>query len=177
MSALKVIAVVLVILISGVLTVAGTKPDVFSVARSVTIQAPPERVFALINDFHLWPNWSPWERLDPAMKRSYSGSERGKGAVYAWEGTSKVGAGRMEITESNSPSQLKIALDFVKPIESRSQAEYRLRPDGTGTRITWEMHGPNSFGAKIVQVFFDTETMVGKDFETGLANLKQAAEH
>jgi len=177
MSALKVIAVVLVILISGVLTVAGTKPDVFSVARSVTIQAPPERVFALINDFHLWTNWSPWEKLDPAMKRSYSGADAGKGAVYAWEGSGKVGAGRMEITESNAPSDLKIALDFIKPFESRNQAEYSLKPDGSGTRVTWEMHGPNPFLAKVMQVFFDAETMVGKDFETGLSNLKQAAEH
>ncbi len=173
---LKISLIVIVVLIAAVLGLAATKPDRFRVERSATIKAPPEKVFALINDFHHWGQWSPWEKLDPAMKRTHSGAPSGKGAVYEWQGNSKVGAGRMEITEPTPPTKVLIKLDFIKPIEGHNMAEFTLRPQGDSTQLTWAMHGPTPFVSKLVQVFTSMDSLIGKDFETGLANLKAAAE-
>ena len=153
-----------------------TKSDTFRVVRSATIKAPPAKIYPLIADFRQWRAWSPWERLDPALKRAYEGPPTGKGAVYAWDGAGKVGAGRMEITESVPPASVAIDLRFIKPWEGRSKALFTLAPDGDGTTVTWSMNGPNPFVAKLMQVFFDSEQMVGQDFADGLANLKAAAE-
>ena len=173
---LKISLIVIVVLIAAVLGLAATKPDRFRVERSATIKAPPEKVFALINDFHHWGQWSPWEKLDPAMKRTHSGAPSGKGAIYEWEGNSQVGAGRMEITEPTPPTKVLIKLDFIKPIEGHNMAEFTLRPQGDSTQLTWAMHGPTPFVSKLVQVFASMDRLIGKDFETGLANLKAAAE-
>jgi hypothetical protein len=170
------IAIVVLVLVAGVLAIAATKPDTFRVERSVSIQAPPEKIFPLIDDFHNWGAWSPWENRDPAMKRTHSGAARGKGAAYAWEGNNAVGSGRMTIAESSPPSKVTIDLDFLKPFEAHNVADFTLTPEGGATRVTWAMHGPSPFFSKVMQVFLSMDSMVGKDFEAGLANLKAAAE-
>jgi Polyketide cyclase / dehydrase and lipid transport len=177
---LVIIALALAIIIALVLILAATKPDTFRVERAAIVNAPAERLFPLISDFHQWLNWSPWEGRDPALKRSYSGAERGKGAVYAWDGNKNVGAGRMEILEasppSNSPSKVVIKLDFIKPFEGHNTAEFTMLPQGGATNVTWVMHGPAPFLSKLMQVFMNMDRMIGKDFETGLANLKTITE-
>ena len=173
---LKLIAIVVVVLVAAVLGMATTKPDTFRVQRATTIKAPPEKVFALINDFHNWGQWSPWEKLDPALNRTFSGPASGKGAVYEWTGNSKVGAGRMEITEPTPPSKILIKLDFIKPFEGHNMADFTLEPQGDTTHRSWAMYGPTPFVSKVMQVFISMDSLIGKDFEAGLANLKAAAE-
>jgi hypothetical protein len=173
---LKKILIVLAILIVIILIIAATKPDTFSVERSTTIKATPEKIFPLLNDFHHWPAWSPWEKLDPAMTRTYSGAPAGQGAVYAWKGNSKVGEGRMEILESAPSSKITIKLDFIKPFEGHDITVYTLEPQGDSTKVTWSMNGPMPFVSKIMCVFMSMDKMIGKDFESGLANLKSLAE-
>lgn len=160
----------------GVMLFASTRPDTFRVERSILIAAPAERIFPLIDDFRQWAAWSPYERLDPAMKRNYSGAASGRGAAYAWEGSGKVGAGRMEIAQSTPPSKVSMRLDFVKPFEAHNIADFTLEPQGGTTRVTWAMQGPSPFLSKVMQVFLDMDTMIGKDFEDGLANLKAVSE-
>lgn len=173
---LKKIAIAVLVLIAVLLVFAATRPDTFRVERTTSIKAPPEKVFAFINDFHRWDAWSPWEKMDPAMKRTHSGSASGKGAVYEWEGNDKVGKGRMEIMESSPPSRIAIKLDFFKPFEAHNTAEFTLKVQGDDTEVSWAMHGPSPYLAKLMQLFLSMDSMVGKDFETGLANLKTAAE-
>ena len=172
---IKIIAIVIVVLLIGVLAFAATKPDTFRVERSARIDAPPEKVAAFIHDFHRWGAWSPWEKLDPAMQRTFSGPESGVGAMYTWDGNSKAGAGSMQITEA-SAHKIAIKLDFIKPFASHNTAEFVLEPQGDATNVTWSMHGPAPFVSKVMQVFFSMDRMIGKDFEAGLANLKAAAE-
>ena len=172
----KMIAMVAVVLIAAVLGLAATKPDTFRVERSATIKAPPEKVYVLLNDFHQWSQWSPWERLDPAMQRSHGGAPSGVGATYAWEGNKKVGKGRMEIVDSVAPSKVTIKLDFLAPFEAHNTAEFQLKSQGDATTVTWAMTGPNMFLGKVMSVFASMDSMVGKDFESGLANLKAVAE-
>jgi hypothetical protein len=173
---LKKIAIVVVVALAAVLAVAATKPDTFRVERSVSIKAPPEKIFPLLDDFHNWTAWSPWEKKDPLMKRSHSGAPRGKGAAYAWEGNNAVGSGRMEIAESSPPSKVTVDLYFLKPVEAHNVADFTLKPEGGTTNVTWAMHGHSPFLSKVMQVFLSMDRMVGQDFEAGLANLKAAAE-
>ena len=173
---IAIIAVILAVAIAVVLVLAATKPSRFSVRRETTVKAPAERIFPLINDFHQWVAWSPWEHRDPALKRSYSGAESGKGAVYGWEGNNSVGSGRMEILESAVPSKIVIKLDFIKPLEGHNTAEFTMLPRGDGTHVIWLMHGPAPFLNKLMQVFMNLDRMIGKDFEAGLASLKQLTE-
>ena len=170
------IAVILAIAIAVVLILAATKPATLRVQRSVSINAPPERIFSLISDFHQWVTWSPYEQKDPAMKRTYSGAERGRGAVYAWDGNKNVGSGRMEILDVSAPSKIVIKLDFFKPFEGHNTAEFTMLPQGDGTHVTWLMHGPARFLTRLIQVFMNLDKMIGKDFEAGLANLKTLTE-
>ena len=173
---LKTIAIVVVVAIVATLVYAATRPDDFRVQRSTSIKAPPEKIFALINDFHRWDSWSPWEKMDPAMKRTYSGAASGKGTMYAWQGNSKVGEGRMEIADASPPSKVTIKLDFVKPIEGHNTAEFTLEPKGDSTNVTWLMYGPSAYIAKVIGIFVSMDKMIGDDFEAGLANLKSVAE-
>jgi len=172
----KIIAIVVAVLVAAVLGFALTKPDSFNVQRTTRINAPAEKIFPLINDFHSWASWSPWEKLDPAMRRTNSGAAMGQGAVYEWEGNAKVGKGRMEITEVSPPTKVTVKLDFLKPIEGHNIAEFTLEPQGDSTSVTWAMRGPSPFISKVFQVFISMDGMLGKEFETGLANLKSAAE-
>lgn len=173
---LKTIAVVAALIVAGVLLFAATRPDTFRVERSASIQAPPERVFQLINDYRNWAVWSPWETKDPAMKRTFGAVASGKGAVYAWEGNRDVGQGRMEIAESVPPLRVAIKLDFVKPFEAHNRVDFTLEPASGATSVKWAMQGDTPYFAKILHLFIDMDAMVGKDFEAGLANLKAAAE-
>jgi uncharacterized protein YndB with AHSA1/START domain len=173
---LAVVVAVLVVAIAIVLVLAISKPDIFRVERSVVINAPPDKVFPLIADFHQWGKWSPYETRDPAMKRTYSGTNGGKGSVYAWQGDKNVGTGRMEILDAPAPREVVIKLDFFKPFEAHNTAEFTLQPQGDGTRVTWAMQGPTPFIGKIMHVFMNMDRMVGTDFETGLANLRKATE-
>ena len=177
---IAIVAVVLALAIAVVLLLAARKPDIFRVQRATTVKAPPERIFPLINDFHQWGTWSPYETRDPAMKRSYSGADSGQGAVYGWEGNKNVGSGRMEILDAAAPSKIVIKLDFFTPFEGHNTAEFTMLPQGDATNVTtnvtWLMHGPSRFIGKIMHVFIDMDRMVGKDFEIGLANLKRITE-
>src|SRR5712672_1849022 len=173
---IAIIAVVLAIAIAILLILAATKPDTFTVRRATTVKAPPERIFPLINDFHQWGTWSPYETKDPAMKRTYSGTASGRGAVYAWEGNKNVGSGRMEILDAPAPSKVVIKLDFLKPFEAHNTAEFTFVPQGDTTNVTWLMHGPAPFMSKVMQVFMNMDNMIGKDFAAGLANLKRVTE-
>lgn len=173
---LKIIAIIIGILISGVLLFAATKPDVFRVERKAVIQAPPGKVFVLVNDFKQWTAWSPWEKKDPAMKRTFGTTTIGKGAVYAWDGNKDVGKGSMEITDSVAPSRIRLRLDFEKPFEAHNIVTFTLAPQGNTTEVGWVMEGRVPYFAKIIHVFLDMDAMVGKDFEAGLAAMKTAAE-
>jgi uncharacterized protein YndB with AHSA1/START domain len=172
----KTVSIVVVVAIAAVLIYAATRPDDFSVQRSVSIKAEPAKIYPMLVDFRQWPAWSPWEKLDPTMKRTLSGAPSGPGAVYAWDGSSKVGAGRMEIKEAAPPSKVSIQLDFIKPFEGHNIADFTLVPKGEQTEVTWLMHGPAPFVSKLMGVFVDMDKMIGKDFEAGLANLKAATE-
>jgi uncharacterized protein YndB with AHSA1/START domain len=173
---IAVIAVILAAAIAGVLILASRKSDTFRVERTASIKAPPEKIFPLIEDFHQWGAWSPYETRDPAMQRSFSGAERGTGAVYAWNGNRNVGSGRMEILDAPPPRKVVIKLDFLKPFEGHNTAEFTLLPQGDTTTVTWLMHGPAPLMSKLMQVFMDMDNMVGRDFATGLANLKRITE-
>lgn len=177
---LKKIAIVVLLLIAVplvvILALAATQPDTFRVQRATAIKAPPETIFPLINDFHAWEAWSPYEKKDPNMKRTLSGASAGKGAVYEWDGDGNVGAGRMEITESSPSSKLELNLDMLKPLAAHNVVEFTLEPEGDATTVTWAMKGEAPYFAKVIHVFLDMDTMVGSDFEVGLANLKALAE-
>lgn len=180
MRILKVLGIVLgVIVLAGggvAAYAAATQPDSFRVSRSLEISAPPEKIYAILSDFRRSPEWSPFEKIDPDMKRTLSGAASGKGAVYAWEGDSKAGAGRMEIVEATPGQSVTLKLDFIRPFEASNTVEYRLEPKGTATQVSWDMHGPMLFVSKVMCVFVDIDKLIGKDFETGLANLKTLAE-
>lgn len=173
---LKIISIAIVCVVGVVLALAASRPDTFQVQRTAVIKAAPDKIFTHINDLRGFGAWSPYEKKDPAMKRTYSGAASGKGAAYAWEGDNNVGKGRMEITESSAPEKIAIKLDFEKPFEAHNIVEFTLLPKGDTTEVTWGMHGPTPYLAKIMHLFFDMDSMVGKDMEAGLANLKTITE-
>jgi hypothetical protein len=173
---IRQVLIVLVVLISAVLVYAAFRPSALHVERATSIKAPPEKIFPLINDFHTWGSWSPYEKKDPGMKRSYTGAPKGTGSVYEWEGNSDVGQGRMEITNASPGSNVTIKLDFVKPFEGHNMATFSLDPKGDATSVTWAMDGPTPYIGKVMGIFIDMDNMIGKDFEAGLANLKDIAE-
>ena len=173
---LMMILGVLAFLVAAILGAAAIRPDTFRVQRSTVVNAPPDKVFRLLDDFHAWGSWSPWEKLDPGLRRTHSGAQSGKGAVYEWEGNPKVGSGRMEILESSPPTRLLIKLDFLKPFEAHNQAEFVLLAEGASTRVTWAMTGPQAYPMKLMGLFMNMDRMVGDDFEKGLASIKAIAE-
>lgn len=170
------IALVIAAVIAAVLIYAATRPDTFRIQRESRIDAPPDRIFGFLNDFRAWMAWSPWEGLDPELKRTYSGAPAGVGSVYAWEGNKKVGAGRMEITAATPPSSLTIKLDFLRPFEAHNVTHFTLTPSDGSTAVHWAMDGRNTFMGKLMSVFMNMDRLVGTDFEKGLAKLKSAAE-
>lgn len=172
---LKKIALVLAAIVLVILGLAASKPDTFAIRRSASIAAPPDKVYALVSDFKAFNRWSPWVRMEPSVALTYSGPEAGVGAGYRWAGD-KTGAGGMTITEATAPSKLVMNLEFLKPFESRNRVDFDFAPEGSGTKVTWSMSGPMTFLSKVMSVFTDMDTMIGPDFEAGLANLKAMAE-
>ena len=171
-----IVAAILVVAVAAILIYAATKPNEFRVQRSVTIKAPADKIYPLIVDLHGWAAWSPYEKKDPDMKRTFSGAHSGKGAIYEWNGNKSVGHGRMEVTDTAAPSKVVIKLDFFSPFEAHNTAEFTLAPQGDSTNVTWAMYGPNVFMGKVMQVFMNMDKMVGTDFEAGLQALKARAE-
>ncbi len=172
--AIAVVAVV--VLIAGLLGFAATRPDTFRVQRTTTIKAPPEKIFALVNDLHSHGLWSPWEKKDPAMKRTYSGAASGEGAVYEWDGNKNIGKGRMEIAEASPPSKVTFKMHFIKPFEAYNIAEFTLDARGDSTSVTWTIYGPSPYLSKVMSLFCSMDSMIGREFEAGLANLKTITE-
>ena len=166
----------IVVLLVVVLLFVQSRPDRFHVERSATIGAPAESVFAHIDNFHRWRAWSPWEKLDPRMQRSFEGPESGVGAVYRWSGNNKAGAGSMKITQSTPGSVLAIDMEFLRPMKDSNVATFTLTPEGAGTKVTWVFEGRMNFLSKAMCVFVNLDKMVGPDFERGLASLKSVAE-
>ena len=142
MKILMIVGIVFALLVAGALVLAAMKPDSFRVERVASIKAPPEKVFAQINDFKAWAAWSPYEKKDPAMKRTFGAATAGKGSVYEWDGNKNVGKGRMEITEAASPSRIVIKLDFFEPFEGHNTAEFTMVGKDGVTTVTWAMYGP-----------------------------------
>ena len=165
-----------VVLIVAALLLATRQPDTFSVERRIVMNAPPERVFAQINDFHAWEAWSPWAKLDPAMQATYSGAAQGVGAVYEWRGNSDVGEGRMAIKSATAPSEVMIALDFLTPFESHNVTTFMLTPTESGTEVIWTMKGNAEYVTKLMTMFVSMDKMVGPDFSRGLEQLKAVVE-
>lgn len=149
----------------------------FEVVRTTTIAAAPERVHGLIDDFHAWRAWSPWEDVDPNLRRDYSGPEAGVGARYAWEGNRKAGKGAMEIV-SSTPERVGLRLAFEKPWKATNDVAFELAPasGGAATVVTWRMTGSTTGVAALFSKVVPMDRMVGKDFEKGLARMKAAAE-
>ena len=176
---IAIVAIVIAVLLVAALAYAATKPDTFRVQRSTSIKASPEKIFPLVNDLRSHGVWSPWEKKDPAMKRTYSGAASGKGAVYEWDGNKNIGKGRMEITET-SPSKVVFKMDFLKPFEAHHTAEITMAPQGdatnASTNVTWAIYGTNLFLSKVMSLVFNMDKMIGREFETGLANLKTITE-
>jgi uncharacterized protein YndB with AHSA1/START domain len=153
------------------------QPASYTVTRSAVVNAPPERVFPLVNDFHAWEQWSPWAKIDPEMSVAYYGAEAGQGAVYAWSGNDDAGEGRMTILESQTPSLIRIRLEFLRPFQSVNATEFSFRPEGDRTEVQWTMRGDNGFMEKAVFLAMGgIDKAVGPDFEKGLAQMKAVAE-
>lgn len=176
---LKNIAFAIVAVIGGFVAYIALQPSDYLVARSTIIKAPPEVVFQHINDFRKWQDWSPWAKRDPNSKNEYAGPEEGEGAVYKWDGNDDVGKGQMTILNSDPAREVKIKLDFERPFEDTSDVGFILQPVDEGTKVTWTLAGSQGFVEKAMMTLMgvDLEAMVGKDYETGLASLKQVAEN
>jgi uncharacterized protein YndB with AHSA1/START domain len=168
--------IIIAILIIALLAIASSRPNTFSLSRSTTIQAAPEKVFAQINDFKNWAHWSPWEKLDSTMQKSFTGAASGKGAKYSWVGNKKVGEGAMEITRSVPTSNVTLDLHFLKPFKADNVTEFTITPRGAATQVNWEMRGNLNLMMKVMHMFMNMDAMVGKDFEAGLAALKTTVE-
>lgn len=170
-----ILVAVAVIIVVFVIIVA-TRPDDFRVTRSANISAPPAAIFAQVNDFHNWDAWSPWAKLDPACKNTLEGAPAGKGAIFAWDGNKKVGAGRMTVTESQPNELIRIKLEFLKPFKATNTTEFTFKPEGNSTVVAWSMFGKNNFMSKAFGLFMNCDKMIGGDFEKGVAQMKSVAE-
>ena len=173
---LKKILIAVVLLIIVFVIIVATRPADFRVTRSATIAAPAAVLFAQVNDLHKWDAWSPWAKLDPAMKQTHEGSPAGVGAIYSWAGNKEVGEGRMTILESRADELIRIKLEFIKPFAAVNTTEFNFKPEGGQTTVTWDMTGKNNFMGKAFSLFMNMDKMIGGDFEKGLAGLKSVAE-
>jgi len=173
---LKIILIALAVIVVVFVAIVAVQPSDFRITQSATIAAPPEVVFAQVNDLHNWEAWSPWAKLDPAAKSAYEGPAAGVGAAFAWSGNNKIGEGRMTIIESRPNELVQFKLDFLKPFKATNTAEFTFKPEGNQTAVTWSMYGKNSFIGKAVGLFINCDKMVGGQFEQGLAQMKSVAE-
>jgi uncharacterized protein YndB with AHSA1/START domain len=165
--------VVIVLVLAGVVAL---QPSDFRIVRTATISAPAPVVFSQVNDFHKWEAWSPWAKMDPAAKNTFAGAPSGTGAIFEWAGNSKVGEGRMTLTESRPPDLIRIKLEFLRPFAGTSTAAFTFRPEGNQTVVTWTMEGKNNFLARAFCLFVSQDRMIGGEFEKGLAQMKAVAE-
>jgi uncharacterized protein YndB with AHSA1/START domain len=173
----KKILIALGVVIAGFLVFAATRPDKYHVERSTTIHAPAEVVFASIADLKAFGEWSPWDKRDPAMQKTYSATTSGVGASYAWKGNKQVGSGKMTITEVKPPNQVREKLEFIEPFANVAEISFDVVPAGTGeVKTTWAMDGHSKFPMKVIGIFMDMDKAIGKDFDAGLANLKHVTE-
>jgi hypothetical protein len=172
----SIVGGVIVVLLGSLVALVAAQPKRFCITRSAAMSAPPSDVFAHVNDFHNWRAWSPWERLDPNLERTYEGPAAGVGAKYAWRGNKKVGEGRMTITESQPGELVRIKLEFLKPFQATNTAEFMFHPEGDGTNMTWSMIGERNFMFKAMGLVMNMDKMIGADFERGLANLQAVVE-
>jgi hypothetical protein len=173
---LKKVLVALAVLIAGFGAFVSTRPDTYHIERSATFAAPVQIPFAMVNDFHRWHYWSPWEALDPKMKVSFDGPYAGPGAIYAWSGNDKAGEGKMTLLETNLYSSIRIQLEFTRPMQDASTITFTFAPVPEGTKVTWAMDGKHTFMSKAFCLFMNLDSMVGPDFEKGLASMKALAE-
>lgn len=169
-------AVVLVVALGTLLAVAARKPDTFRFERSITIAASPDKIHPLINDLHRFNSWNPYNKKDPAMKTAYRGPQAGPGAAYDFDGNGNVGRGTLSIVEPSGPNTVSMKLDMLAPMEAHNLIDFTLQPQGTGTQVTWAMHGPTPFLAKVMHTILDMDKMLGTDLDAGLADLKALAE-
>jgi hypothetical protein len=170
-----VVGIVAALVLAFVVFVAFQSED-FSISRSGSMAAPPAQVFPEVNDFHRWEAWSPWAKIDPAMKTTYTGPTSGEGASYAWSGNDKAGEGKMTITKSQPTHQINIQLEFFRPFRATNMVEFTLSPKDQGTLVSWTMNGKKNFFLKALHLFMNMDKMVGPDFEKGLAQLKTVVE-
>lgn len=173
---LKNIVIILVVAIAGFLGYAATRPATYQVERSTRIEAPPAVIFKQLDDLRLWAEWSPWDKLDPQLLRTFEGPATGVGSAYLWQGNKDVGKGKMTIVESTPPVNIAYRLEFMEPFAAVAQARFQIAPDGTASNVTWHMDGTNNFMSKVVGIFMNMEKAIGGDFERGLASLKTVAE-
>jgi hypothetical protein len=173
---MKNLIIVVLVVVVGLALFINSRPSTYSVSRSATIAAPADSVFARVNDFHRWNDWSPWARLDPNMKTELTGAEAGTGAVYYWTGDKKVGEGRMTITDSQPPGHVVIHLEFIKPFADVCTTTFTVEPEGGASKVTWSMSGATNFISKAMCLFTSMDKMIGPDFERGLGQLKTLAE-
>lgn len=164
-----------VILVLGFLFVA-TRTNDFRIERKATIAAPPSAIFPLVNDFQQWQTWSPWEKIDPALKRTFSGSPAGVGSVYDWLGNNEVGEGRMTITESKSNEYIRVKMEFLKPFKGLGTTEFVFTPNANGTTVAWSMTGEKGLLGKFMHLVMDMDKMIGGNYDKGLADLKILSE-
>lgn len=172
---LKKILLVLAVVLGLFAAFVATRPSQYRITRSAVVPAPAAAVFPRVADFRAWEGWSPWAKLDPAMKTDYLGTPGTVGSSYHWKGNDKVGEGRMTVTGLTPDRQIQIKLEFLKPWEQTSLTTFDFAPDSGGTRVTWTMSGDNDWVGKLFALFMDMDKMVGPDFEKGLASLKAAA--
>jgi hypothetical protein len=173
---IKSVFIGLLVLIVALAVFIQMRPDNFRVTRSATFAAPPDLIFPEVNNLHNWEAWSPWARLDPQGKQTYSGPPEGVGASFSWSGNMRVGAGTMTITESKPNEFVKLRLDFVKPMAATNTAEFTFKPENGQTVVTWTMYGPCNFVRKAMGLFIDCDKMIGAFFEKGLADMKKISE-
>jgi hypothetical protein len=173
---LKKISLALVVAIVGFVAVVASRPSTYRVERSITVAAPVDIPFGLVNDFHRWQLWSPWDALDPKMAKTFDGSFSGTGAIYSWSGNDQVGKGKMNILESKLHDSIRIQLEFIEPWASTNTTFFTFQPLPEGIQVTWAMEGNNDFMGKAFSLFMDMDGMIGKDFEKGLASIKSLAE-
>jgi uncharacterized protein YndB with AHSA1/START domain len=173
---LKTTGVVIAVLIVAALLFAATRPSTYQVERSITIQAPPETIFMLVEDLHIWPRWSPMDLLNPKMKRTYSGSDTGVGASSEWSGPGKAGKGHMAVTQSIPPKAVTIKVNWEKPFAVENINKFTLQPDGAGTKLTWSLQGQNTYAMKLMGLFTNMDHNRAEHLELGLSNLKAIAE-
>jgi hypothetical protein len=172
---LQIVTCLALAIVVATLLYAASKPGTFRVEREIVVLAPAGKIFALVNDFHNWAAWTPYNK-DPEMLKVFSGATSGRGAIYEWEGNSQVGKGLIEITESLPDAKITLKLDFIKPFAAHNTAEFTFLPAGDSTRVRWAMYGPQPYFGKLMSLFFNVDKMVGEDFAKGLAKLKSVVE-